>query len=146
MSNVAHLYGLPIEVWQIAADLSTSSVEAINQSELESALHLQWLERQTSQITGAVLALFELEGAVNPATGLAVYTPRNVQRFAAQLCERATTAQLSSLAHTAKRSGAMVAEIFAAIEKAAESELDDRNDHGQHYMSEERARNLFPTA
>ena len=129
MSNVTHLYSLPFSSWQIAADLSTSSVEAINQQQLESALHLEWLERQTSQITGAALALFELEGAVNPVTGLAIYTPRNVAKGASDLCERATTAQLSSLAHTAKRAGAMLAEIFAALEQAAESELDDRNSY-----------------
>lgn len=146
MANLSHLYDLSMDTWQTIADLSTSSIESINQRELESALHLAWLERQTSQITGASIALFELEGAVNPATGLAVYTPRSLAKGASDLCERATTAQLSSLAHTAKRAGAMLAEIMAAIEKAAESELDDRNDHGQHYMSEERARNLFPTA
>jgi hypothetical protein len=129
MSNVAYLYSLPISTWQIAADLSTSSVEAINQSELESALHLEWLERQTSQITGAAIALFELEGAVNPATGLAVYTSRNIAKAASDLCERATNAQLSSLAHTAKRAGVMLAEFMAAIANAAESELDDRQSY-----------------
>lgn len=137
MNNIAHLYTLPIATWQAAAELSTSSIEGINQSWLENVLHLEYIEAQTAQIVGVAFALYDLDGAIDPETGSDVYTPRSVKKFAADLCERATIAQLGSLSHTAKRAGAMLAEIFAALEKEADMELTDREDYGQHYMSDE---------
>ena len=144
MQNIAHLYTLPIGTWQAAAELSTSSIEAINQNQLESVLHLEYIERQTAEIVGAAFALYDLDGTTDPDTDSHYYTPRSVATFAADLCERASNAQLSSLAHTAKRAGAMLAEIMAALEKAAEIELTDRNDYGQHCMSDATFAAHFP--
>jgi hypothetical protein len=127
MQNIAHLYALPIGTWQALSDLTTSSVEGIAQRELEGALHHVWLEQTTSQLTGAVMALFELEGARHPETGCYLWDCDNIKKFAADFCERSTTAQLATLAHTAKRAGEMVSTLLSILEEAAGDEWQERN-------------------
>jgi hypothetical protein len=144
MQNIAHLYSLPIGTWQALSDLTTSSVEAIAQRELEGALHHVWLEQTTSQVTGAVMALFELEGARHPDTGSYLWDRDNIKKFAADFCELATNAQLATLAQTAKRAGEMVSTMLSILEEAADTELTDRTDHGQHYLTDEKFSQAFP--
>ena len=96
--SLAHLYKLPIAVWEAQNSLLTTTSEALAQAQLEGVLEYELNDHMTAETVGAVFALFDLDGQVNEVTGLDVVSPKTIKRFAADFTERCTNTQLSTLA------------------------------------------------
>ncbi|MEY4530685.1 MAG: hypothetical protein RLZZ156_1406 [Deinococcota bacterium] len=142
--SLAHLYKLPIAVWEAQNSLLTTTSEALAQSQLEGVLEYEWHDHMTAETVGAVFALFDLDGQVNEATGLDVISPKTIKRFAADFTERCTNTQLSTLANCAERVGKIMHSLLKELERAADSELTDRIDHIQTYVSDEEMALTYP--
>ena len=143
--SLTQLHDLPVTIWEAHNALLTSSADALGGRELEATRPAEWTAGSTAQTVGAVFTLFDMDGQRDRVTGDDLISRSSLQRLAAHLCERATDHQLATLSNCAERVGEIMQQFLNEIGKAADVELTDRHDHGQHWISDDAMTRLFPT-